>query len=66
MPNKFNYIFSIDSPFKCSSEKQLFKFKGAFSGLRQILATESPLMMLKNDKKCFLIHLKSSFCSQDI
>ena len=33
--------------------------KGTLSGLRQYLATESPL-------KCFLFHLKSSFRSQDI
>ena len=38
------------------------ELKGALSGLRQFLATESPL----NDEKCFLFHLKSSFRSQDI
>ena len=38
-------------------------FKSALSGLRQFLATESPLKMIK---KCFLFHLKSSFRSQDI
>ena len=36
-------------------------FKGALSGLRQFLATESPLKMMP-----FLFHLKSSFRSQDI
>ena len=39
------------------------EIKGALSGLRQFLATES---LLKNDVKCFLFHLKSSFRSQDI
>ena len=33
--------------------------KGALSGLRQFLVTESPLKRMKNN-------LKSSFCSQDI
>ena len=37
--------------------------KGALSGLRQILATENTLKMMKN---AFLFHLKSSFRSQDI
>ena len=36
---------------------------GALSGLRQFLATKSPLKMMKN---AFLFHLKSSFRSQDI
>ena len=43
--------------------KQRPRFKGALSGLRQFLASESPL---KKGEKCFLFHLKSSFCSQDI
>ena len=38
-------------------------FKGALSGLKQFLATESPLKIMKN---VFLFHLKSSFRSQDI
>ena len=38
-------------------------FKGALSGLRQFLATESPLKLMKI---FFLFHLKSSFRSQDI
>ena len=37
-------------------------FNGALSGLRQFLATESPLKMMKNA----FFHLKSSFHSQDI
>ena len=37
--------------------------KGALSGLRQFLATESSL---KIDERGFLFHLKSSFRSQDI
>ena len=37
--------------------------KGALSVLRQFLATESPLKMMKND---FFFHLKSFFRSQDI
>ena len=41
----------------------LVKLKGALSGLRQFLALESPLKIMKN---AFLFNLKSSFCSQDI
>ena len=37
--------------------------KGALPGLRQFLTTEGSL---ENDEKCFLFHLKSSFCSEDI
>ena len=37
--------------------------KDALSGLRQFLATKSPLKMMKN---AFKFYLKSSFCSQDI
>ena len=37
--------------------------KGALSGLRQFLATESALKFMK---KFFLFHLKSSLRSQDI
>ena len=37
-----------------------YSFEGTFSGLRQFLATESPLKM-KNDEKCFLFPLKISF-----
>ena len=37
-------------------------FKGALSGLRQFLATESPLKMMKSA----FFHLKSSFRTQDI
>ena len=53
--------------------------KGALSGLRQFLATESPLKMMKNtfyfnqkrkpfknDERYFLFHIKSSFRSQEI
>ena len=42
--------------------------KGALSGLRQILATEGPLKIMKNAnyEKCFLFQLKSSLCSLDI
>ena len=40
-----------------------FAFKGAVSGLRQFLATESPL---KSTKYAILFHLKSSFCSGNI
>ena len=38
-------------------------FKGAFSGLRQFLATEGPLKMMKNT---FYFILKALFRSQDI
>ena len=37
---------------------------GALSGLRQFLATEMPLKLMKN--VVFLFHLSSSFRSQDI
>ena len=49
---------------KASNEgdKVVIIIKGALSGLRQFLATEYPLKMMK---KCFLFHLKSSFRSQD-
>ena len=40
-----------------------FLIIGTLSGLRQLLAIESPLKMMKN---AFLFHLKSSFRSQDI
>ena len=43
--------------------KKTLTLKDTFSGLRQFLATESPS---KNDDKCFLFHIKSSFRSQDI
>ena len=47
--------------FRC--ESPLHKFiKGILSGLRQFLATESPLKMIKNA----FFYLKSSFLSQDI
>ena len=36
--------------------------EGALSDMRQFLETE----MAKNDEKCFLFHLKSSFRFQDI
>ena len=35
----------------------------AHSGLRQLMTSKNPF---KSDEKCFLSHLKSSFCSQDI
>ena len=43
--------------------KSLLIIKGTLSGLRQLLATESPLIMIK---KCFLINLKSAFRCQGI
>ena len=45
------------------AEHNLIKLKGARSRMRQFLATESPLKIMKN---VFLFHLKSSFRSQDI
>ena len=47
----------------CHKRVEPLNFKGALSGLRQFLATESPLKMMKN---AFYFHLKSSFCYQDI
>ena len=44
------------------SKKIFGIIKGALSGLIQVLATESPLKMIK----CFSFHLKSSFRSQDV
>ena len=40
-----------------------FNFKGALSGLRQFMATESPLKMMKS---LSFISSKNSFRSQDI
>ena len=40
------------------SKKYYFSFKGAFSGLRQFLATENPLKVIKN---AFYITLKAFF-----
>ena len=37
--------------------------QGALSSLRQLLAAEDPLKIMKN---AFLFYLKSPFCSQDI
>ena len=37
--------------------KTTIAIKGALLGLSQLLAT---------DERCFLFHVKSSFCSQDI
>ena len=45
------------------ANKRLKELKGVLSGLRQFLATENPLKMMKN---AFLFHLKSSFRSQEI
>ena len=45
---------------KQSSTQSLIK--GALSGLKQFLAAESPLKMIKN---VFLFHVKISFRSQD-
>ena len=39
------------------------QFKGALSRLRQVFGNENALKIMK---KCFLFHLKSLFCSQDI
>ena len=47
----------------CHKRVEPLNFNGALSGLRQFLATENPLKMMKN---AFYFHLKSSFCSQDI
>ena len=49
--------------YKPGNDVVNFEIKGALSGLRQSLATESPLKMIK---KCFLFHVKSSFRSQHI
>ena len=46
-----------------SQKSMIYIIKGALSSLRQILAIESPLKMMKG---YFLFHLKSSFSSQDI
>ena len=44
------------------SEKDMLMIKGALSGLRQFLATESPLKIMKN---AFHFTIKAIFCSQD-
>ena len=41
----------------------IFLIKGALSGLRQLLETESSIKMIKN---AFYCTFKSSFCSLDI
>ena len=38
-------------------------FNSTLSGLKQFFSNRKPF---KNDEKCFLLHLKSSFRSQDI
>ena len=43
---------------------QFIKFKGALSGLTQLLTAESSLKMMKNYFNYFLFRLKSSFRSQ--
>ena len=43
--------------------KSVIWIRGAFSGLRQFLATESPLLVMKN---AFYFTSESSFSSQDI
>ena len=40
----------------------VLEFKGPLSGLRQFLTLESS----KNDEKCFLFYVNTSFCSSDI
>ena len=49
--NLFNFL---------RKQKQRAVLKGALSGLRQLLASENPLKMMK---KYFLLQLKSSSCS---
>ena len=53
-------LFPVTRCFLESAFKNLFK--GTLSGLRQFLATESRLNVMR---KCFLFHLKSSFCSRN-
>ena len=48
--------------YRCCMKYVFLKIKGSFSGLRQLLATESCLKMMENS----LFHLKSSFRSRDI
>ena len=43
------------------SEKDMLMIKGALSGLRQFLATESPLKIMRN---AFHFTIKALFCSQ--
>ena len=60
------YLMKYDPGIAFKSGKglsgHLSDIKGALSGLRQFLAIQSPLKMMK----CFLFHLESSFCSQNI
>ena len=46
----------------CKKKENKSDTKGALSGVRQFLETKP----FKNDEKCFLSYLKSSFRSQDI
>ena len=66
---EFTVVFSKDQHFyshkKCNSLLEISEkvhIKGAVSGLRKFLRTESPLKMMKN---AFYFTLKSSFRSQD-
>ena len=56
-------VFISTESFSLSLNKLGNSFKGALSGLRQLLATESPLQIMKN---AFYVHLESSLRSQDI
>ena len=63
MLRKNKDILRFEKWFLNSGYSKNVDIKGALSCLRQLLATESSLKMTK---KCFLFHLKSCFCSQDI
>ena len=65
---KINYIRTNFSESNVEKESgilliSIFLIKGALSGLRQLLETESSIKMIKN---AFYCTFKSSFCSQDI
>ena len=59
-----NCIWTVN--FKRLQDVNFHNTEGALSGLRQFLATESPLRMMKNDVKTIFFHLKSSSRFQDI
>ena len=61
--NKFHKRSHKYSTNFSTSDYSILPFKGTLLGLRQFLATESPLKLMKN--ACYF-HLNSSFCSQDI
>ena len=62
-PETTSHYILCEQNFSSARLALMNDHKGALSGLRQFLETESSL---KIDERGFLFHLKSSFRSQDI